>query len=370
MKIVIVGTAYPFRGGLAAFNERLAREFISMGHDVHIATFTVQYPKILFPGKSQMSDDQAPGLKISRWIHAFNPLNWPFAAKKIKSLEPDIIICKYWLPLMAPCFGTILRWSKTKKGQVVSILDNIIPHEHRPGDNVFTQYFVNTVDRFIYMSHQVGDDLKIFNRSKPAIFIPHPIYDNYGHAVSKNEAIEYLHLDPSSKYVLFFGFIREYKGLDVLYDAIALLQNDLPEVKFIIAGEYYTDSRPYDEQIKRLKIENRLILKTRFISNEAVKHYFCASDLVVQPYKTATQSGIAQIAIHFSKPAIVTKVGGLHEIVHDGLTGFVVEPIAVEISAAIKKFFKQADQAAMITAVENEKKNYEWRNMANAILGV
>ncbi len=367
-KIVIIGTAYPFRGGLAAFNERLAQQFIDSGHQVDLITFTVQYPEFLFPGKSQYSEDPAPPLNIKRWIHSFNPINWFIAGIKIRKLKADIIICKYWLPLLGPCFGTILWLVKRKQTTIISVLDNIIPHEHRPGDELFTRFFVSMVDRFIYMSHEVGKDLKKFVPRKMATYVPHPIYDHFGKEVSRPDAIHHLKLNDDTRYVLFFGFIRDYKGLDLLYDAIGLLKAQLPQVKFIIAGEYYTDPAPYEKQIQSLAIEDKLIVRTNFISNEEVKFYFSACDVVVQPYKTATQSGIAQIALHFTKPAIVTKVGGLHEMVQDGKTGFVVEPNALDIANAIIRFYSMENHDAMIAAIHNLKDSYDWRHMAEAIL--
>ena len=367
-KIIILGTAYPFRGGLAAFNERLAQELISLGHDVEIITFTVQYPSFLFPGKSQFSDDPAPDLKIKRWIHAFNPFNWLIAGKKIKNLKADIIICKFWLPIMGPCLGTVIRLSKHRQTEVVSILDNVIPHEKRLGDRAFTQYFVSSVDRFIYMSQQVGLDLKLFNQSKPALYIPHPIYDNYGTPVTKKDALQKLSLNPTLRYVLFFGFIRDYKGLDLLYQAIDILKKKLPDVRYIIAGEYYTNAEPYEKLINELDIASFLILHTHFISNEDVKYYFGACDLVVQPYKSATQSGIAQIAIHFKKPTVVTKVGGLHEIIENGKSGYVVEPNKDEIANAINSFFQISDHSSFEQEVGKAQAKYSWSNMAMAVL--
>lgn len=366
--IVILGTAYPFRGGLAAFNERLAEELIRMGHRVDLVTFTVQYPTFLFPGKSQMSDDPKPSLNIFRWLHAFNPFNWIQTGLKLRRLKPDLIICKFWLPLMGPALATVIRIAKTKNALAVSILDNVVPHEKRPGDKLFTRYFLNCIDRFIYMSEQVGRDLDAFHTGKPNQLIPHPIYDNYGQAVSKEEAVSHLKLDPDCQYVLFFGFIREYKGLDLLLDAIALLPPVLGKLRFIIAGEFYTDSAPYLARIEELGIREKLILHTRFISNEEVRYYFCAADLVVQPYKSATQSGIAQIAIHFNRPTIVTRVGGLHEIIEDGRTGFVVGVDPKEIVEAMVAFFSMTDHSAFTAALEETKKKYSWEKMALAAL--
>jgi len=367
-RIVILGTAYPFRGGLAAFNERLAEELIQMGHQVDVVTFTVQYPSMLFPGKSQFSNDPPPPLRIYRWLHSFNPLNWIITGWKIRKLKPDLIICKFWLPIMGPSLGTVIRIAKSKNTQVISILDNVIPHEKRMGDSIFIRYFLNSVDRFIYMSKSVGSDLQQFEQSKPAQLIPHPIYDNYGTAVSKEEALQYLQFDPAFRYVLFFGFIRDYKGLDLLFDAIALLPDTYAHLKFIIAGEFYTEAAPYEDQINRLGIRDRLIMHTHFISNDLVKYYFCASDLVVQPYKSATQSGIAQIAIHFNKPTVVTRVGGLHEIIEHQKSGYVVDVTPQAIAEAIKDYFGRTDHKLFFDSLEITKSNYSWNRMAQAVL--
>lgn len=367
-RIVILGTAYPFRGGLAAFNERLAQEFIRLGHTVEMVTFTVQYPGFLFPGKSQYSSDAPPALKIHRWLHSFNPVNWIITGYKLRKLKPDLIISKFWLPIMGPALGTVIRLAKSKNTEVVSILDNVIPHEKRMGDAMFIRYFIQSIDRFIFMSQSVGRDLLLYDQHKPAVFIPHPIYDNYGKAVPKPDAIDHLNLDPKYSYVLFFGFIRDYKGLDLFLEAITLLPPGLDHLKFIIAGEFYTDSAPYMEQIKKSGIKDRLILHTHFISNEEVKYFFCACDLVVQPYKSATQSGIAQIAIHFNRPTVVTRVGGLHEIIEDKKSGYVVDVNAAAIAGAIVDFFGRNDHASFYQALEDVKSNYSWSRMAHAVL--
>ena len=327
MKIVIIGSAHPLRGGLAAFNERLAREFQSMGDEVELYTFSLQYPDILFPGKSQYSDDPAPkDLKIKVAINSVNPLNWIKVGREISQLRADIVICKFWLPFMGPCFGTILRQVK-KNGhtKVISIIDNIIPHEKRMGDKAFAKYFVQAVDAFIVMSRSVEEDMKKFVTRQRVEYIVHPIYDNYGALISRKEALNHLNLTISTRYILFFGFIREYKGLDLLIQAMNDERIRKMNLKLIIAGEYYGNQAFYESMIKEEEVETLVVKKTDFIPNDEVKYYFCAADLVVQPYKSATQSGISQLAYHFEKPMLVTNVGGLPEIVDHGNAGYVVE---------------------------------------------
>ncbi|MBQ1835624.1 MAG: glycosyltransferase family 4 protein [Paludibacteraceae bacterium] len=365
MKILIVGPAWPYRGGIADFDERIAREYIKKGDEVEIFTFTLQYPSFLFPGKTQYSPDPRPeDLDIKRKVNSINPFNWIKVGRELKKKNADLLIIKFWLPLMAPCFGTIARIVKGNgKTKVVSILDNIIPHEHRPGDKILSKYFVSSIDAFIAMSKSVYDDLKSLNDKKPCLLSPHPIYDNFGTAVSREEAIGSLGLDPSAKYMLFFGFIRDYKGLDILLKAIADERIKNSDIKLIVAGEFYNNSETYFEMEKQLGLEGKIIWRTDFIADEQVKNYFCASDIIVQPYKTATQSGVTQIAYHFEKPMLVTNVGGLPEIVPNGKVGYSVEPEAKVIADAINDFYSNGRYAEFVENIKEEKKKYSWDRM-------
>lgn len=365
MKILIVGPAWPYRGGIADFDERIAREYIKKGDEVEIFTFTLQYPSFLFPGKTQYSPDPRPeDLDIKRKVNSINPFNWIKVGRELKKKNADLLIIKFWLPLMAPCFGTIARIVKGNgKTKVVSILDNIIPHEHRPGDKILSKYFVSSIDAFIAMSKSVYDDLKSLNDKKPCLLSPHPIYDNFGTAVSREEAIGSLGLDPSAKYMLFFGFIRDYKGLDILLKAVADERIKNSDIKLIVAGEFYNNSEKYFEMEKQLGLEGKIIWRTDFIADEQVKNYFCASDIIVQPYKTATQSGVTQIAYHFEKPMLVTNVGGLPEIVPNGKVGYSVEPEAKVIADAISDFYCNGRYAEFVENIKEEKKKYSWDRM-------
>ncbi len=369
MKIIILGTAYPYRGGLAAFNERLAREYQNQGHEVEIYTFTHQYPDFLFPGKTQYSTDPAPkDLKIVRKVHSYNPFNWFKVGREIKRKKPDLMITKFWLPFMAPCFGTIARIvRRNKHTQLVSILDNVIPHEHRIGDKMFVRYFIRPTDSFVAMSKSVLSDLRLFTAEKPAVFSPHPLYDHYGERLNRETALSMLNLDADNRYVLFFGFIRGYKGLDLLLDAFADNRLKKDGAKLIVAGEFYGDPEPYLKQIRNLQIEDRVILCTDFIPDSEVNRYFSAADIVAQPYKTATQSGVTQIAFHFEKPMLVTNVGGLPEIVPDGKIGYVVEPDAKQIADALHRFFTENKQEEFEKNLIEEKKKYAWPAFTSAI---
>ncbi len=368
-KILILGTAFPYRGGIAAYNERLARELQQQAH-VEIWTFTLQYPSFLFPGQSQYSTDPAPtDLKIRRLINSVNPLNWLRVGRMMKKFAPDLVIVKFWLPFMGPAIGTILRIGRKnpRNTKVVAILDNMIPHEKRPGDVAFSRYFLQPVHAFIAMSQKVLDDLRLFEPAKPASLIPHPIYDNYGPIIPKAQARQHLKLEPDQRYILFFGFIRKYKGLDLLLQAMADPRVIAANIKCIVAGEFYEDAAPYHALVEQLNLGNRVLLHTDFIPNDAVKDYFCAADLVVQPYKSATQSGISQIAYHFEKPMVVTSVGGLTEMVPHGVVGYQTAPDPASIAAAIVKYYDEAQEAPMTAAVRVAKLQYSWSRIATEI---
>jgi D-inositol-3-phosphate glycosyltransferase len=372
MKVIILGSAHPLRGGLAAYNERLAREFISQGHSVQIYTFSLQYPSFLFPGTTQYSDQPAPDdLYIHVKVNSVNPFNWLQVGKEIARLNADLLIVKYWLPFMAPCLGTICRLAKrNKKTKVLAILDNIIPHEKRIGDEMLSKYFVGGVDAFIAMSERVLTDLNLFDTKKPRLFSPHPLFDNFGAAVNKAEAYKHLGLEINSEYLLFFGFIRDYKGLDLLLQALTDKRVRNLNFKLIVAGEFYSNEELYMNMIRELGVGEKLILKTHFISDDEVRYYFCAADMVVQPYKHATQSGVTQICYHFNRPMLVTNVGGLPEIVPHGKVGYVTEPDPQSIADAIVDFYTNHKEFVFRDHIKAEKSKYAWSTMLDKIISV
>ncbi len=371
-KIIIIGSAYPLRGGgIATFNERLAKEFIDEGFDTTIYTFSYQYPSFLFPGSTQYSSEPAPeGIPIKIKINSVNPLNWIVVGNELKKLKPDIIVVRYWLPFMGPCLGTILRRAKTNHHtKVVCIADNILPHEKRPGDKLFTKYFIKPVDAFITMSGKVLGDLKVFAKNKPVKLVPHPLYDNFGEKISKEEARKKLQIDEKDKVMLFFGFIRKYKGLDILLEAFKILKEkqSISNLKLLIAGEFYDDEKNYSSLLNDTKIKDSLILHTHFISDNEVKYYLCAADCVIQPYRSATQSGVTPLAYHFEIPIIVTNVGGLPSMVPDKKVGLVSEPNPESIAEKIIEYFN-AGEDHFLPGLREEKKKYSWKKLTEAIL--
>lgn len=374
-KVIIIGPAHPLRGGLASFNERLARQFLQDGFDIKIYTYSLQYPNFLFPGTTQYSTEPKPeDLSIKVCINSINPFNWIKIGLQLKKEKPNIIVVRYWLPFMGPCLGTILRIAKSKQTKIVCIADNIIPHEKRFGDALFTKYFIPSIDRFITMSDKVLSQLQELT-TKPAQKVAHPLYDNFGEPISKQAAREYLGLSMHENIVLFFGFIRKYKGLDLLLRAMPLVDSrqttvDNPQpsnLKLLVAGEFYEDRKSYDELIEELGIKEKLILKTDFIADSEVKYYLCAADFVIQPYKNATQSGVTPLAYHFNKPMLVTNVGGLPDLVPNYKVGLIAEPSELCISQKISELYALGEEY-FIENIKEEKKKYSWQILTNCIV--
>ena len=372
-KVIIIGPAHPLRGGgITTFNERMARQFQNEGHHTSIYSFSLQYPGFLFPGKSQFTNEPAPAdLDIHTRINSVNPLNWLQVGNEIKNLEPDIVIVRYWIPLMGPCLGTILRIiKKNKHTRIICIADNIIPHEKRFGDKPFTRYFIKPVDAFITMSEKVLSDLRLFTTEKKALLVTHPLYDNFGEKISKETARKELKIKDEELIILFFGFIRKYKGLDILLDAMQIIKNEKvnnKHIKLLIAGEFYDDRKLYEEQIERLGIKNNLILHTDFIPDKEVRNYFCAADVVIQPYRNATQSGVIPVAYHYEVPMIVTNVGGLPKMVPHNKVGLVAKPTAASLAEKILEYFEKGEDYFLPHLLE-EKKKYSWTKMLKSIL--
>ena len=366
-KILLVGPAYPYRGGLAAFNESLAYALQAAGHQVELITFTLQYPGFLFPGKTQYSDDPAPeDLVIHRKINSVNPFNWLKVGWELRQRHADVIITAFWLPFMGPSLGSILRFVSSAKTRRIGLIHNIIPHESRPGDRLFSRYFTSASDAFMTLSSSVAKELKEFSQA-PVRTSPHPVYDSYGDPVSKEEARAKLRLESDAQYLLFFGFIREYKGLDLLLEALADERLRAANVQLILAGEYYGNEAKYEALIDEFGIRDRVVSHTRFVSNEEIRYFFGAADLVVQPYRTATQSGISQLAYHFEKPMIVTRVGGLPEIVPHGRAGYVIDQDPGELANAVIDFYQNEREQDFQAGLREQKGRFSWAGFVEVL---
>ena len=373
MKIIILGTSWPYRGGLATFNERLARQFVSEGHEVELWTFRLQYPSFLFPGKTQYTSEPAPkDILIRRELNSCNPFNWIHVGRAVRKAAPDMLICCYWMSFFAPSYSTVSRLAKKNgKTKCIALVHNMIPHEPNILDKLFAPSFVRSQDAFVALSDSVVKDIDRLDKAgKPKIFYPHPIYDHYGERMAKVEACKALGLPEGKKYMLFFGLVRAYKGLDLLLDAFGLVKDQLPDLQLIIAGEFYEEEEKYRSQIASLGLNERVIIRNEFVPDGDLRKYFGASELIVQPYKTATQSGVTQVAFHFEKPMLVTNVGGLGEIVHDHKMGYACEPTSAAIAADILDYYQQDRQSAYTTYLQKEKTKYAWSKMTTAYLNI
>ncbi|MDE6445723.1 MAG: glycosyltransferase [Alistipes sp.] len=370
MKITILGPAHPYRGGLASIMETMARVYQQRGNEVKIDTFTLQYPSLLFPGKSQTVDTPPPAdLRIERCINTMNPLNWLRVGLRLRRERPDFVLLKYWTPFMAPCFGTIARLARRNgHTRVLCQIDNVEPHEHHFIDKPFNRYFLRSVDGFVYMSEQVHRELAAYTDA-PALFSPHPRFEHFGGRVERGEACVRLGLAPATGYALFFGLIRDYKGLDLLLDAWAKLRREgrIEGKKLIVAGEFYASREPYLAQIAAHGLQDEVILHDRFVADSEVKYYFSAADCVVLPYKTATQSGVTQIAYQFCTPMIVTAVGGLAEIVPDGRVGYVCPPTVEGVADAIERIYEPGVLERFRDNCVEERKRFSWEEMCSRI---
>lgn len=368
MKISIISTAYPLRGGIAHFVGLIYKELVK-NHSVKVITFKRQYPSIFFPGKSQYeTEDQIEKIPSTVSVDSINPLNWVFEGLKVKADEPDLIIFKYWMPFFAPCFFTISKIARLNgKTKVLVICDNVLPHERKPGDKFLTKLFFGAADYFVLLSKKVLEDLLSIKPGAEYRVLPHPIYSNFGEGVSKAEAKNKLKLT-DEKLILFFGFIRDYKGLDILLETMGRLK-EKNSVKLIVAGEFYSDKEKYLELIDVLGIKNSVRLFTDFIPTNEVKYYFSACDAVILPYRSATQSGIVQIAMNFRKPVIATDVGGLKEVVLNNKTGFIVEEAEPEkIAEAIMKFYEEGVEEKFVTNIQSEVDKYSWSRFISGML--
>lgn len=362
MHIVLLGSAYPYRGGIAHFTETLASSLQLRGHTVEIVTFTRQYPDKLFPGKTQFEQkSRQPRVKIERYVDAINPRSWTQTAQIIADKKPDALIVQHWMPFFAPAFGMIARSLRKKGIPTFVVVHNPLPHEKRFGDKALTRFLFRASQGLMVLAQKSEGVLRSLGIQQPIRFSPHPIYDMFGEAIPQTKARKKLKIPPKTKVLLFFGMIRRYKGLQTLLQALPQVIQALPDVHLVVAGECYEDAELYQSIIEQPDLKAHLSFHANYIPNEAVATYFSAADVVVQPYLSATQSGVTQIALQFDKPSIVTNVGALPEAVPHEKAGFVVPPDnAAALAEAIIRFFQDDWQSNLTEGVKAQKEAYSW----------
>ncbi|MFA6770489.1 MAG: glycosyltransferase [Bacteroidales bacterium] len=366
MKIALLSCFYPYRGGIAQFNANLFTE-LGLSHTVKAFNFKRQYPNFLFPGKSQFvtAEDKAVQIESVSVLDTINPISYYKTVQAINDWEPDLLIMRYWMSFFAPSQGFVGR-RLLKKTKIISILDNVVPHERRFFDTPFTKYFLEGNHGFIVLSSAVGQDLLKLKPNANYTTIPHPLYNHFGEKVDRAFAQKQLRLEPGKKNLLFFGLIREYKGLDILIDAFSSLDQSY---QLIIAGEPYGSFETYRKKIENSPAKDRIKTFTRYISDAEVPLFFSAADITVLPYRTATQSGISAISFHFDVPLITTNVGGLKEAIEQPGTGIVVDKAQSDhIANGIKQFFEEGNQEYYINNIEKEKEELSWKKFSEKLI--
>lgn len=366
MRIALLSTFYPYRGGIAQFGAMLYRS-LEKSHEVNAYTFKRQYPEFLFPGTSQYvtENDNADPICAERVLDSVNLLSIPSTARRIKSFEPDVLISQYWMPFFGPSLGGVHKRLRPSI-KCVSILHNVIPHDKKFYDRRANKFFVKHNDGFIVLSDAVLKDLLSLKPDAKYLRIDHPVYNQFGERQERSSALKTLGLDPSKKYLLFFGFVRDYKGLDLLLEAMSDLSDD---VQLIVAGEVYGSFSKYQSIIDSNNLADRVHLFQEYISDDEVSTYFSASDVCVLPYKSATQSGITAISHHFDIPIIATDVGGLKENTIHNETGLIVDqPHPHLIANAIKHYFIEEMQPKFISNIQAHKAQNTWENFADRIV--
>lgn len=367
--IILVGPAYPLRGGIANFNESLCETLIAQGHPCEIVSFYLQYPRFVFPGKTQNAVGDPPkNLTVHPWLSSINPISWIKTANKIIALKPRFVAIRFWLPQMGPAQGTLARILQKQGIPVIGLVDNAIPHEPHAFDKTLSHWFFRHCDAFFTLSQSVARDLEVLAPGRPTFTHPHPVYDVFGEPVSMSDARKALSLSANQQYVLFFGFVRRYKGLDLLIEAFGDSRIKSMGIKLIVAGEFYEPKNGFTNQIDRLGIGENVLIFDDYIPQGAVKNYFCAANLVAQTYRTATQSGVTQIAYHFGRPMLVTDVGGLAEIVPNGKVGYVAQPEPKAIADALVRFFSENKEATFALQVAADKEKFSWSRFAEEFI--
>ncbi len=367
-EMILIGPAPPYRGGIAHFMQATYKGLEARGHIVEIVNFRRQYPDLLFPGKTQYDPDARELSSSVRLLDSINPLSWWRTVKYIRRQKPEVVVFKHWMPFFAPAYGFIARRLRASGIRVLCLVHNVLPHEKRLGDRVLSRYFFDACNGFIVMSAAVADDLKSLGAKGEIHQVGHPVYSDFGDNMNAEEAKRKLALKPEAPALLFFGFVRGYKGLQVLLDSMPEVIKVLPNVRLIVAGECYEDEQSYRAFVSAKGLADHVSLRFEYIPNEDIPVLFSAADVIVQPYKTATQSGVAQIAYHFGRPLIVTDVGGLAEIVPHEKAGLVVPPDNPKaLAKAIVRYFSEDLGETLRAGVQEEKEKYSWDRLFEAI---
>lgn len=369
MKIAMIGPVHPYKGGIAHYTDLLCRALREDGNEVQLYTFKFQYPKLLY--KKPQKDMKSSGFGTNDadfCIHTLNPFNWIKVAGRIKKQKPELIILQWWHPYFAPCFWSICKLLRGEK--ILFVCHNVFPHERFPLDRLLTKWTLGCGIYFITQSKMDARDLLSVKHDAVYRVTPHPTYGMFcKQGMSMQKAREQLQIDQVQRVLLFFGFVRKYKGLQYLLEAMKLLKERDFKVQLWVVGDFGEDKEEYVEQIRAFEIGDQVQMVEGYVPDDEVEKYFAASDLVVLPYLSATQSGIVQIAFGFEKPVLVTEVGGLPDVVTNGKTGYVVEPRSAEmIAEAIMDYYINNRREAFVSQIEKEKDRFSWKTFVDTLM--
>ncbi len=357
--VLLLGPSYPYRGGIAETQNEFAITLKNLDYEVYVWTFKFQYPSAFFPGKTQISKDLKPNeLNIERKIHSMNPLNWIKLAREINKIKPKYLFLRYWTPFLAPCWFNIGK-RISKETKVIGLVDNWIPHETKFSDRFLNNLFEKTCDCFVTLSSYVSNQIKQ-SSSKNILSSFHPINNLLPDSIEEKIAYKKLNLNPEKEYILFAGLIRKYKGLDLLVDAFRKISKEMPKLELIIAGEFYDDKRKYYNLIENYKIENKVKIFANFQTKDDLRDLFCASKIVILPYKSASQSGITPLAYKYLKPIVATDIPGLSKQISEDQTGIICKINPDSIADGIKKALAPKNYLKMKDKISTKRKNYTW----------
>ena len=367
MKIIVIGPYFPFRGGIADTNQELCNALLKSGHSVEILNFKLQYPSVLFPGKTQLSKQTSGKIIDSKKnINSINLLNWFKCAKKINDLNPDIVISSYWTSFMSPCLSIINRNLK-KKIIKIGIIHNAYPHEKILLQKYFFKFYLNSITKYYTLSKNVFEQIKLINKEKKGIELFHPIPKKFGEPVSVEIAKEKAGLNKSFKYLLFFGVIREYKGLDVLIKAMKKVVKHDNKIKLLVIGENYESIEKYKNLAIKENVYDNIHFNNEFVNDDEIKYWFCSAKLIIQPYKSASQSGITPLAIQFEIPTVCSNIKGLSEYITESKDGFLSNPNPRDLANKII-FALNFDLDLIKKELSTKKKKYSWNNFTNKLI--
>ncbi len=355
---LIISAAYPYRGGISDSTHSLVNQMSSQNIYCEVWTFKLLYPKIFFPGKTQYSKEVLKSdFKIVRQINILNPINWIITAKKINKIGPKKIIFRYWTPILALSYF-VISWILNNKIKVIGLVDNWSGHERIFFESFFRKLFIKSCDSFISFSENVGEKLKN-NTRKKVLPLFHPINNHLPNKISKDQALSNLNL-PSKKYILFIGLIRKYKGVETLIKAFYYVSKENEDLRLIIAGEFYDDIAIYNKLIKRKDIEDKVIIDDNFLESSKIRDYICVSDLIVQPYKKASQSGITPVAYFYDKPLVVSNIKGLKEIIINDKSGEIFDETPYNLAISLKNCINPENNRNYSNNISESKRKYSW----------